>query len=96
LLSPDAAANLGYADLGLAVPHIEPGDLLAISCTGAYTYTMSSNYNALPRPAIVLVNDGRAEIIVEREKWGIWSGCTASLITSYSGRSLLEDDLCLI
>ncbi len=54
----------------LAVPHIEPGDLLAISCTGAYTYTMSSNYNALPRPAIVLVADGRAEIIVEREKWG--------------------------
>jgi len=54
----------------LAVPHIEPGDLLAVSCTGAYTYSMSSNYNALPRPAIVLVADGRAEVIVEREKWG--------------------------
>jgi len=42
----------------------------AVSCTGAYTYSMSSNYNALPRPAIVLVADGRAEVIVEREKWG--------------------------
>lgn len=54
----------------LAVPHIEPGDLLAVSCTGAYTYSMSSNYNALPRPAIVLAADGRAEVIVERENWG--------------------------
>ncbi|MFY9273135.1 MAG: diaminopimelate decarboxylase, partial [Thermacetogeniaceae bacterium] len=54
----------------LAVPRIEPGDLLAVSCTGAYTYSMSSNYNALPRPAIVLVADGRAEVIVERESWG--------------------------
>ncbi len=54
----------------LAVPHIEPGDLLAVSCTGAYTYSMSSNYNALPRPAVVLVADGRADVIVNRENWG--------------------------
>lgn len=54
----------------LAVPSVEPGDLLAVSCTGAYTYSMSSNYNALPRPAVVLVSDGRAEVIVNRENWG--------------------------
>ena len=54
----------------LAVPRIEPGDLLAISCTGAYNYSMSSNYNALARPAVVLVKDGKADIIVKRETWG--------------------------
>jgi diaminopimelate decarboxylase len=54
----------------LAVPRVEPGDLLAISCTGAYTYSMSSNYNALTRPAVILVKEGHAEIIVERETWG--------------------------
>lgn len=54
----------------LAVPAIEPGDLLAVSCTGAYNYSMSSNYNALRRPAMVLVNDGHADVIVKRETWG--------------------------
>jgi len=54
----------------LAVPRIEPGDLLAISCTGAYNYSMSSNYNALARPAVVLVKDGKVDIIVKRETWG--------------------------
>ncbi|HBG21705.1 MAG: diaminopimelate decarboxylase [Syntrophaceticus sp.] len=54
----------------LAVPAIEPGDLLAVSCTGAYNYSMSSNYNALRRPAVVLVSDGHADVIVKRETWG--------------------------
>jgi diaminopimelate decarboxylase len=54
----------------LAVPAIEPGDLLAVSCTGAYNYSMSNNYNALRRPAVVLVNDGDADVIVKRETWG--------------------------
>lgn len=54
----------------LAVPRIEPGDLLAVSCTGAYNYTMSSNYNALTRPAVILVRDSHAHIIVKRETWG--------------------------
>lgn len=53
----------------LAVPKVEPGDLLAISCTGAYNYSMSSNYNGLPRPAVVLVKDGSADLIVERETY---------------------------
>lgn len=53
----------------LSAPLIESGDLLAISCTGAYTFSMSSNYNCLPRPAMVLVSDGRAELIVRRETY---------------------------
>jgi diaminopimelate decarboxylase len=51
----------------LHAPAVESGDLLAISCTGAYTYSMSSNYNGLPRLAMVLVGDGRADLIVSRE-----------------------------
>jgi diaminopimelate decarboxylase len=53
----------------LPVPYVEPGDILAISCTGAYTYSMSSNYNWLPRPAVVLVYNGQAELIVARETY---------------------------
>ena len=51
----------------IELPAVEAGDYLAISSTGAYNYSMSSNYNRLPRPAVVLVNEGSAEIIVERE-----------------------------
>jgi diaminopimelate decarboxylase len=43
------------------------GDLLCIPATGAYTYSMASNYNRVPRPAVVMVDDGRATVIVERE-----------------------------
>ena len=49
------------------IAEVEPGDVLAVLCTGAYNYSMASNYNRLPRPAVVLVADGRAEIIVQRE-----------------------------
>jgi diaminopimelate decarboxylase len=51
----------------LKAPQIEPGDILAVQTTGAYNYSMASNYNRLPRPAVVLVAGGRADLIVERE-----------------------------
>ena len=51
----------------LEVPDIAPGDILAVQTTGAYNYSMASNYNRLPRPAVVLVSDGRADVVVERE-----------------------------
>jgi len=51
----------------LAVPDIAPGDILAVQTTGAYNYSMASNYNRFPRPAVVTVADGRADLIVERE-----------------------------
>ncbi|MGH2768875.1 MAG: diaminopimelate decarboxylase [Actinomycetota bacterium] len=43
------------------------GDLLAVPGTGAYGYSMASNYNKQPRPAVVLVRGGRARVIVRRE-----------------------------
>ena len=46
---------------------IREGDLLAVPVTGAYGYSMASNYNRLPRPAMVLVADGRANLLVRRE-----------------------------
>jgi len=43
------------------------GDLLATPVTGAYGYSMASNYNKVPRPAVVFVLDGRARVVVRRE-----------------------------
>ncbi|MBU3701431.1 MAG: diaminopimelate decarboxylase [Acidimicrobiia bacterium] len=43
------------------------GDVLATPVTGAYGYSMASNYNKVPRPAIVFVRDGRARMVVRRE-----------------------------
>ncbi|HSP72430.1 MAG TPA: diaminopimelate decarboxylase [Gaiellaceae bacterium] len=49
------------------LPEPHRGDLLAVPATGAYTLAMASNYNAVPRPAAVLVADGRARLIRRRE-----------------------------
>lgn len=46
---------------------IEPGDLLAVPATGAYGRSMASNYNHMPRPAVVAVRDGKARLITRRE-----------------------------
>ena len=46
---------------------IAPGDLLCVPATGAYTYAMASNYNRVPRPPVVMVDSGRAIVIVARE-----------------------------
>jgi len=51
------------------LPEAEEGDILAILATGAYNYSMSSNYNRIPRPAVVLVKDGKARVIVKREDY---------------------------
>lgn len=45
----------------------QTGDLIAVFATGAYNYSMASNYNRTGRPACVLVSEGQAEIIIERE-----------------------------
>ena len=45
----------------------QPGDILIVMATGAYNYSMASNYNRITRPAAVLVNDGEANIIIARE-----------------------------
>jgi diaminopimelate decarboxylase len=53
----------------IQVPSIESGDIFATFATGAYGYAMASNYNKLPIPAVVLVKEGQAEIIVERQTY---------------------------
>lgn len=50
-----------------ALPEMEEGDIVAVYCGGAYGFSMSSNYNSRPRCAEVLVNNGGAELIRERE-----------------------------
>ncbi|MBB6170301.1 diaminopimelate decarboxylase [Nocardiopsis mwathae] len=46
---------------------LRTGDLVAVAATGAYCYSMASNYNHLPRPAVVAVRDGAARTLVRRE-----------------------------
>lgn len=53
----------------LPVPPLDVGDVLAVSETGAYNYSMASNYNRMPRPAMVLVRDGRHDLMVARETY---------------------------
>ncbi|MBA2726166.1 MAG: diaminopimelate decarboxylase [Actinobacteria bacterium] len=54
-------------DVHLA-PDVEPEDIVVIPATGSYTYSMASNYNHVPRPAVVMVEAGIATEIVERER----------------------------
>ncbi len=49
------------------LPQVSAGDLIAIPCAGAYQIPMSSNYNLIPRPAVVAVRDGNARLIRRRE-----------------------------
>lgn len=51
------------------LPRIRSGDILAFFSTGAYHYSMASNYNRYGRPAVVLVHNGQADLIVRRETW---------------------------
>ena len=51
------------------LPNCERGDILAVLVTGAYNYSMSSNYNRIPRPALVIVKDGEARIGIKRETY---------------------------
>ena len=51
------------------IPRLEPGDILAVPASGAYAPAMASNYNLVPRPAIVMVKDGEARLIRRRETY---------------------------
>jgi diaminopimelate decarboxylase len=52
-----------------ALSEPKSGDTLAVFCTGAYHYSMSSNYNRLRRPAVVAIADGKARLLVRRETY---------------------------
>jgi diaminopimelate decarboxylase len=55
---------------GVALPRsIARGDLIAMPATGAYAYSMSSNYNRKPRPAVVTVAEGEARLMIRRETY---------------------------
>lgn len=51
------------------LPEVKAGDLIAVLATGAYNYSMASNYNRIPRPPIVMVSGGKAKLAVKRESY---------------------------
>ncbi|MBQ1977804.1 MAG: diaminopimelate decarboxylase [Ruminococcus sp.] len=51
------------------IPDTVPGDILAVLSTGAYNYSMASNYNRIPRPAVVMVKGSTHRVIVKRETY---------------------------
>ncbi len=53
----------------VSLPIVEEGDILCMAATGAYGYTMASNYNRQPRPAVVMVNKGKVSTLVRRETY---------------------------
>ncbi|AZU63208.1 diaminopimelate decarboxylase [Neobacillus mesonae] len=53
----------------LPLPEAGKDDLLAVFCTGAYGYSMANNYNRIPRPAVVFVENGNATLVVKRESY---------------------------
>nr|WP_041701586.1 diaminopimelate decarboxylase [Gottschalkia acidurici] len=53
----------------IKLPKAEAGDIVAVASTGAYNYSMASNYNRIGRPAVVFVKDGSSRIVVKRETY---------------------------
>lgn len=53
----------------IELPQVEKGDIIAVFSTGAYNYSMASNYNRIPRPAVIFVKDGEAKLTVKRETY---------------------------
>ncbi|GER66072.1 diaminopimelate decarboxylase [Weizmannia acidilactici] len=53
----------------LPLPKAGSDDLLAVFCTGAYGYSMANNYNRIPRPPVVFVENGKDELVVKRETY---------------------------
>lgn len=53
----------------IILPKAAPGDIIAVLNTGAYNYSMSSNYNRLNKPPVVLLRDDKAELMVKRDTY---------------------------
>lgn len=51
------------------LPEVKAGDILAVFCTGAYGYSMASNYNRITRPAVVFVESGQHQLVIRRESF---------------------------
>jgi len=54
---------------GFVPADLQVGDVVGTPVTGAYGHSMGSNYNKVPRPAVVFVRDGKAREVVRRETW---------------------------
>lgn len=54
---------------GTKLQKVAPGDILAVLSTGAYNYSMASNYNRIPRLPVIMVKDGESRIVVKRETY---------------------------
>ncbi len=78
---PNEAADMNYTVAGrncesgdllgedIMLPEVKKGDYLAVLTTGAYNYSMASNYNRIPRPPVVMIKDGADKLIVKRETY---------------------------
>lgn len=67
-----AGRNCESGDLlgeNISLPKVSAGDLLCVLTTGAYNYSMASNYNRVPRPPVVMVKEGKDRIVVKRETY---------------------------
>lgn len=53
----------------IKLPKSETGDIVAVASTGAYNYSMASNYNRIEKPAVVFVKDGSSRLVVKRETY---------------------------
>ncbi|MBX9972894.1 diaminopimelate decarboxylase [Cytobacillus firmus] len=53
----------------LPLPKAGDQDLLAVFCTGAYGYSMANNYNRIPRPPVVFIENGEAKLVIKRETY---------------------------
>lgn len=53
----------------IVMPETKAGDIVAVLATGAYNYSMSSNYNRIPKPPVVLVRNGKSRLIVKGEDY---------------------------
>ncbi len=51
----------------MTIQNVESGDIIAVCATGAYNYSMSSNYNRIPKPAVVFIKDGQSRVVIKRE-----------------------------
>ncbi|MDP4152940.1 MAG: diaminopimelate decarboxylase [Bacillota bacterium] len=61
------SGDLIQENVSIAKP--EPGDTVAVLDTGAYNYSMASNYNRVPRPAMVFIRNGQARLVLNRESY---------------------------
>ena len=64
---------------GLSIARPRVGDVLAVAVTGSYNYSMASNYNRLPRPALIMLENGEAKVGIRRETFEDLVACDAEV-----------------